>query len=115
LTRGIQNRHDSILGIGFQQGNIGVTKRFEDPALFQMMQAAGKRIAALRRKANLSQKEMSERLEIGTMSQYARWEAGNRMVPPFAVLKMSRIFGVSMDYIYCGRNCSPCPAMSDKK
>jgi hypothetical protein len=79
-----------------------VTKKIEDPAVFQMMRDIGQRILAIRTRENLSQKAICKIIGSCTTSQYARWEAGNRMASPFVMATFCEKFGVTMDHIYRG-------------
>lgn len=92
-----------------------VSKKIEDPAVFQMMRAVGLRILAVRKRQKLSQKAVCEILCACTVSQYARWEVGSRMANPFVMSIFCRKFEVSMDYIYRGvrRGSDAQPAEED--
>ncbi len=61
----------------------------------------GGRIRKLR--ANLSQKEMSKRLGISERS-FWNYESGERQPPADVLMKLSLMFGISMDWILTGRH-----------
>lgn len=63
----------------------------------------GKRIAELREQKGLSQSEISELLGI-PQSTYAGYELGNRKVPLSIIKKLSKIYGVSADYLLGNQN-----------
>ena len=61
----------------------------------------GTRIAALRRKAGLSQSELSRRLQISP-SAVGMYEQGRREPAVEVLLAMAKIFDVSVDYLLTG-------------
>ena len=61
----------------------------------------GTRIAALRRRAGLSQSELARRLRISP-SAVGMYEQGRREPAVEVLLAMARIFDVSMDYLLTG-------------
>ncbi|NDI35195.1 helix-turn-helix domain-containing protein [Chengkuizengella sediminis] len=70
----------------------------------------GDRLVSLRKKLNLTQKDVSEKLDI-SRSTYAQYEI-NRRVPEFATLnKLADFFDVSLDYLVGRKN----PQLSDDK
>lgn len=56
------------------------------------------RIKELREKRHLTQKELAEILEM-QLTQYRRYENGERPVPFDFVVKLADFYGVSLDYI----------------
>ena len=61
----------------------------------------GTRIAALRRRAGLSQSELARRLRISP-SAVGMYEQGRREPAVEVLLAMAKIFDVSMDYLLTG-------------
>lgn len=61
------------------------------------------RIQLLRKEAGLTQEELSERLEISRQS-ITKWETGSSLPEVDRLLELSRIFGVSVDYLLKGPN-----------
>ena len=61
----------------------------------------GSRIAALRRRAGLSQSELARRLRISP-SAVGMYEQGRREPAVEVLLAMAKIFDVSMDYLLTG-------------
>lgn len=61
----------------------------------------GTRIAALRRRAGLSQSELAQRLRISP-SAVGMYEQGRREPAVEVLLAMAKIFDVSMDYLLTG-------------
>lgn len=57
-----------------------------------------KRLKQLRIKYNLSQKEISNFLEI-SLSQYSLYESGKRQIPIHLLLKIAKFYNTSIDYI----------------
>lgn len=64
----------------------------------------GPRIAALRRQANMSQSELAQRLKVSP-SAVGMYEQGRREPALETLVDMSRIFGVSLDYLATGQCC----------
>lgn len=62
----------------------------------------GPRIAALRRQANLSQSELARRLQVSP-SAIGMYEQGRREPSLETLVQMSRIFGVTLDYLATGQ------------
>ena len=56
------------------------------------------RIKELREERHLTQKELAEILEM-QLTQYRRYENGERPVPFDFVVKLADFYGVSLDYI----------------
>lgn len=56
------------------------------------------RIKELREERHLTQKELAEILEM-QLTQYRRYENGERAVPFDFVVKLADFYGVSLDYI----------------
>ncbi|MDP5275269.1 helix-turn-helix domain-containing protein [Chengkuizengella axinellae] len=70
----------------------------------------GDRLVALRKKLNLTQKDVSEKLDI-SRSTYAQYEI-NRRVPEFATLnRLADFYDVSLDYLVGRTN----PQLSEDK
>jgi transcriptional regulator with XRE-family HTH domain len=65
----------------------------------------GMRIKECRQKANLSQEELAEKLNM-KRTNIANYEAGRVVPPGLVILELSKIFGVSTDYLL-GRTDSP--------
>lgn len=57
-----------------------------------------RRLKQLRIKYNLSQKEISNFLEI-SLSQYSLYESGKRQIPIHLLLKIAKFYNTSIDYI----------------
>lgn len=64
----------------------------------------GKRLAYLRNKRNLSQKELADKLNY-SQSSIAMWENGKRRVPDEAKEVLADFYNVSLDYLH-GRNAT---------
>lgn len=62
----------------------------------------GTRIAALRRQANMSQAELAERLQVSP-SAIGMYEQGRREPSVDTLVALSRIFGVTLDYLVTGQ------------
>lgn len=62
----------------------------------------GARIAALRRAAGLSQGELARRLQVST-SAIGMYEQGRREPSAEILVALSRIFGVTVDYLLTGQ------------
>ena len=56
------------------------------------------RIRDLREDKDLSQKQMSEVLNV-SQATYSRYESGYLDIPSEVLIKLSRFYGVSVDYI----------------
>ena len=61
----------------------------------------GTRIAALRRQAGISQKELARRLNVST-SAIGMYEQGRREPGADRLVEMAALFGVSTDYLLTG-------------
>lgn len=62
----------------------------------------GPRIAALRRQVHLSQSELAHRLQVSP-SAVGMYEQGRREPSLETLIQMSRIFGVTLDYLATGQ------------
>lgn len=62
----------------------------------------GPRIAALRRRAGLSQAELADRLKISP-SAVGMYEQGRREPSVETLVEMSRLFGISTDFLLTGK------------
>jgi len=62
----------------------------------------GSRIAALRREAGLSQRELAVALSVST-SAIGMYEQGRREPSVDRLIALSRLFGVSTDYLLTGQ------------
>ncbi|MBE6941934.1 MAG: helix-turn-helix transcriptional regulator [Ruminococcaceae bacterium] len=62
----------------------------------------GTRIASLRQSCGLSQAELAQKLHIST-STVGMYEQGRREPSVETLIALSRIFGVSLDYLLSGR------------
>lgn len=62
----------------------------------------GTRIASLRQSCGLSQAELAQKLHIST-STVGMYEQGRREPSVETLIAISRIFGVSLDYLLSGR------------
>ena len=60
--------------------------------------AFAERLKELRKQANLTQVELAKRLGIG-QSSYADWERGKKKPTQENLVKISQVFGVSIDYL----------------
>lgn len=67
----------------------------------------GTRIAALRRRAGISQKELARRLNVST-SAIGMYEQGRREPGADRLVEMAALFGVSTDYLLTGVPAEPC-------
>lgn len=66
-----------------------------------------KRIRDLREDRDLTQKEMAKRLNC-SQQVYSNYELGQRDIPTDILIKLSAIYGVSVDYIL---GISDCPSI----
>ena len=66
------------------------------------MTMLGSRIAALRREAGLSQRELAVALSVST-SAIGMYEQGRREPSVDRLIALSRLFGVSTDYLLTGQ------------
>ena len=66
----------------------------------------GARIAVLRRQAGFSQTELAQRLQVSP-SAVGMYEQGRREPSLETLVHMSRIFGVSLDYLATGQAQPP--------
>lgn len=66
-----------------------------------LKKAVGKRIKALRRSYGLTQEQLSETIDI-SVTYYSLVECGNRMLSLKNLIKVSKIYSVSMDYLIFG-------------
>lgn len=62
----------------------------------------GQFIASLRKEHNLTQDQLGEQLCV-TNKTISRWETGTYLPPADALLKMSEMFGVSVNELLCGK------------
>ncbi len=62
----------------------------------------GERIAALRRRAGISQKELADRLGVSA-SAIGMYEQGRREPSADRLVEMAELFGVSTDYLLTGQ------------
>lgn len=58
------------------------------------------RIRSLRKKLKMTQKQMAEQLFID-QSALATYENGTREIPIDILVKLSKIYGISVDYLLC--------------
>ena len=65
----------------------------------------GARIATLRRAAGLSQGELARRLQV-SVSAIGMYEQGRREPSAEILVSLSRVFGVSVDYLLTGQPLS---------
>lgn len=66
------------------------------------LKSIGQFIASLRKEHNLTQDQLGEQLFV-TNKTISRWETGIYLPPADALLKMSEIFGVSVNELLCGK------------
>lgn len=66
----------------------------------------GARIAALRRRAGMSQAELAKRLKVSA-SAIGMYEQGRRQPAADTLVALGEIFGVSVDYLLTGRASEP--------
>ena len=59
----------------------------------------GEKIQALRKDAGMSQEELAERLEVSRQA-ISKWERGAGYPETEKLIRMSRLFGVSLDYLF---------------
>lgn len=57
-----------------------------------------KRIKELRKKNNLTQKEVAEKLEV-SLTSYSLYESGKRTIPLPVFIKLAKLYNTSIDYI----------------
>jgi transcriptional regulator with XRE-family HTH domain len=67
--------------------------------------SVGERIRDLRKKANLTQEELAEQLNISSVSM-CRIETGNKGASIDLLVEISKYFKTSMDYLLFGRKIS---------
>lgn len=67
-----------------------------------MQTGAGRRLAAVRQLAGLTQTKLGDILNVG-QSTVAKWESGERMADPSRMAAVCARFKVSMDFLYRGR------------
>lgn len=65
----------------------------------------GKFIAELRKEQKFTQEQLGEKMGV-TNKTVSRWENGNYLPPADMLLAMSRLFGVSVNEILCGKRLS---------
>ena len=85
--------------IGVQQSDYNTFLCF--CALFFVERRRGlkyQRIRDLREDADLSQKELAEKLGLYTTT-YARYEQGNQEIPFYLAIELAKFYDVSLDYI----------------
>jgi transcriptional regulator with XRE-family HTH domain len=70
----------------------------------------GKRIQELRKKANLSQTELAQKINI-SYTQMSRYEIKGVLPPADVLKKLADVFGVSVDYIVSGDSGEKAQAM----
>lgn len=68
----------------------------------------GNRLKSLREKRGLCKGYIVEQIDISE-SLYSKYESGERMLQLDTGIKLAELYGVSLDYIYLGRNI-PGPA-----
>lgn len=56
------------------------------------------RLKKLRQSNNLTQKDISKKLEI-SQSLYSKYENGNKTIPLYILSKLARILNTSIDYL----------------
>ena len=56
------------------------------------------KLLALRKARTMSQEELAERLDVSRQA-ISRWEQGTAMPDAANLLQLSRLFGVSVDYL----------------
>ena len=63
--------------------------------------AVGRRLALVREALGLSQRELAEALNLspGAIGNY---EQGKRVIPPHVAVRLKRLFGVPVDWLYDG-------------
>ena len=69
-----------------------------DSQIYFMVMLMYKRIRDLREDKDLSKKQMSEVLNV-SQATYSRYESGYLDIPSEVLIKLSRFYGVSVDYI----------------
>lgn len=60
----------------------------------------GGRIRAARRSADLTQHELAVEIGTGDAMKVSRWERGENLPSPEALVKLARIFGVDPSWFY---------------
>lgn len=71
-----------------------------------LLMKIGEKIALCRKKAGLSQEELSDRLKLSRQA-VSRWETGAATPDTEKVIQLSRLFGVSTDYLLLDELKSP--------
>ncbi len=77
------------------------------------MESLGERIRSLRKKLNLGQEELCEKVSCSRQA-LSRWENGHQLPNSDTIAKLADTLGVSTDYLM-GRTDDPAPAQDIKK
>ena len=65
-----------------------------------MMMSIGNRLQELRKQQQMTQEDLAERLDV-TRQVISKWERDQSVPSTDKVIELSRIFGVSTDYVLC--------------
>lgn len=71
------------------------------------------RLRELRRRAGMTQAKLAKELEISP-STVGMYEQGRRMPDTELMIKISKLFGVSLDYLLGERDQTDCPTNADE-
>jgi transcriptional regulator with XRE-family HTH domain len=63
--------------------------------------AVGLRLRAAREALELSAKEICEAIGVQP-NRYSQWENGKNLLDPIAAIEISRLYGITLDYLYRG-------------
>ncbi len=72
------------------------------PDVFNPLMAIGQRLKAARQSVGLSQREVCVALGVGT-SAWNHWEMGRRSPDLITLIRFSKTYGISTDWILCGK------------
>lgn len=73
-----------------------------------------KKLSELRKKNKLTQLELAEKLNYSDKA-VSKWEKGESLPGVEVLYKLSKLYGVSIDYIVGGKTEAPPPAPAEKK
>ena len=70
------------------------------------MENVGRNIAELRRRCNMTQMELADKMGI-SFQAVSNWERGNSMPDISKLPELAEVFDVTIDYLVTGEPCSP--------
>jgi DNA-binding XRE family transcriptional regulator len=79
----------------------------------QFVVGAGERLKKCRKALGLSQITICEKLGV-TQGNYSQWESGRQLIDPLIAVTLLQKFGVTLDYIYSGKEDTLPKALKDK-